>query len=137
MLLLRYIFSFLTVQNLPMALVALTAILVVPPSNPRSPYHVYSLQKRVVSSPIPQITRTVRPRRAQPNIVAIKSPSGIFFEVDHFDLEYTIKPLPAKAPACTDLRSEATISLRPINHRSIISQFASGFQSTRASPLRI
>jgi len=120
-----------------MALVALMAMLLAPPSNPRSPYPVFSPQKRAASSPIPQLTHIVRPRRAQPSIVAIKPPSGVIFELDRFDLDLTVKPVPAQVTVCTTLRLSFVAPFRQEIYGPTISQCDFGFQLTRAGPLRI
>jgi len=133
----RYIFTSLTARYAPIALVALMAMLLAPPSNPRPPYPVFSPQKRAVSSPIPQLTRTVRPRRAQPSIVAIKPPSRVIFELDRFDLDLTVKPVPTQVAVCTNLRSSFVALFRQEIVGPTVSLCDFGFQLTRASPLRI
>jgi hypothetical protein len=133
----RYIFSSVTARSVSLAHVVLAAMLLMPPSNPRPPYPVFPSQKRVVSSPIPQLTRTVRPRRVQPSIVAIKPPSSGFFEFDRFDLDLTVKPEPAQVTVCTNLRASCIAPFRQEIYVPTISQCDFGFQLTRAGPLRI
>jgi len=133
----RYIFSLLTARNASMALAVLSAMLLVPPSNPRPPYPVFSPQKGAASSPIPQLTRLLRPRRVQPRIVAIKPPSIVLFEFDRFDLDFTAKPEPAQVTVCTNFRSSFVAPFRQDIYRPTISQCDFGFQLTRAGPLKI
>lgn len=115
------------------SVVVLAALML--PESTHPPYRSgVSAARRVATSPIPNLTKILRPRRVQARIVAIKPPSIACLIIDRTDLDLNVKPVFTQ-PSADAANYSPLVAIR-LNEKaeSFASQAEFSFQLTRAGP---